>query len=146
MDGMIVMAVLVGLAMIGGLATLFVALVLPSFRGAGGGWKRLAERHRAAAPPDGREFPGETVRVGAVNYKNCITVRVCPAGLYLAPGSNPFVRRLAPLLIPWSEIRSSHPTRLFWKSAHVLTVGDTGTVTVFDEVMKAAKGHLESRT
>lgn len=146
MDGLIVIAVLVGLLMIGGLATLFVALILPSFRGAAGGWKRLAEHHRSMVPPGGREFPRETVRVGAVNYKNCITVRVGPAGLYLAPGANPFAKRLTPLLIPWGEIRSIHPTRLFWKSAHVLAVGDTGSVTVFDEVMKAAREFLENRS
>ena len=63
------------------------------------GWTALANRyHTTQKPPPENSSTWQTIAVGAVRYRNCVTVACLPEGLYLSVWLNPA------LLIPWNEI------------------------------------------
>jgi hypothetical protein len=74
----------------------------------GSGWRRLAERYRAVAPPAIPLLKRHTVRVGGVRYRRSTTVGLHPDGLYLAVRL-PFH---PPLWIPWSELGPPREARI----------------------------------
>jgi hypothetical protein len=74
----------------------------------GGGWRRLATRYRAIAPPVGPVLKRQTVRVGAVRYRRLTTVGLYPEGVYLAVGL-PFHPAV---WIPWGEWGLLRETRI----------------------------------
>ena len=127
-----------------GVGTLLVLLAGCSFIfrpfAHGSGWTAMAARFPAEAEPDGRRFTWQNVQVGAVRYRNCTTAVVAAQGLYLAvplPGH-------APLLIPWTEFRAAHETRVYWRRAMALTVGEPriATVTVSLALWEAMRPNL----
>lgn len=85
------------------------------------GWTKLADRFRAdREPDDGTCFRGQFFRIGWCDYNACMTIRVCPDGLYLAVW--PIFVGHPPLLIPWSELQvvEERPSR--WFAFAVVTV------------------------
>jgi hypothetical protein len=91
----------------------------------GSGWSALAERYPAATALAAPVIAGQTLQVGLVRYRRCVTVGIHQEGLYLAaqPGL-PLLPRNPPLLIPWSEFHHPQETRLYWRRAEQLVVGD----------------------
>ena len=88
-----------------------------------GGWGGLARQY--AVPP--REvddaFRRQSLKVGQVLWRNCVTVAAPVDGLYLeVKAPLPFLAK-PPLLIPWSQIGSVEMVRLFWQEAYQLEVG-----------------------
>jgi hypothetical protein len=85
------------------------------------GWSRLAERFLAEREPeDGIRFRGQFFRIGWCDYNGCMTIRVCPDGLYLAVW--PIFVGHPPLLIPWSALRLVEEQRGRWFSFALLEV------------------------
>lgn len=91
----------------------------------GSGWRALAERYPARTALAVPVLAGQTLQVGLVRYRRCVTVGIYPEALYLAaqPGL-PLLPRNPPLLIPWSEFHHARETRLYWRRARQLAVGD----------------------
>jgi hypothetical protein len=85
---------------------LFTALTVAFSRGSG--WRRLAARYGAIAPPAVPLLKFRTVRVGRVRYRRSTTVGVHRDGLYLAVRL-PFH---PPLWIPWDEFGSAREARI----------------------------------
>src|SRR6266478_174698 len=76
------------------------------------GWEKLAAAYRAQRPPSGQRFVLEWAKVGAVYYRNCLTIYRSPEGIYLSIW--PIFRfRQPPLFIPWGELRNRREKRLF---------------------------------
>jgi len=67
------------------------------------GWTRLAELYPATHRSEGQEYTQQTVQVGAVRYRKCMTVGIGSQGLYL--WARPILSRYQPVLIPWGEIK-----------------------------------------
>ncbi len=77
----------------------FVNQLLATF----GGWKTLAAAYPASEEPAGERFPWRSMRLGWVNYNNCVNLVAARGGLYLAPVL--FLRiGHRPLLLPWDEL------------------------------------------
>jgi len=91
----------------------------------GSGWSALAQRYPADAGLVEPTLTAQTVQVGMVRYRRCVTLGIHPDGLYLAaqPGL-PLLPRNPPLQIPWSEFHHVQQTRLYWRRAAQLEVGD----------------------
>jgi hypothetical protein len=86
-----------------------------------GGWRRVADRYRATAVPEGRVFRMQHVAFGWLNYNGCVTIIVSPTGVYLSLW--PLFRLSHPaLLIPWSAL---HVVRI--KSREFLAADVVGT-------------------
>ncbi|MFZ4807377.1 MAG: hypothetical protein ACOYLQ_08985 [Hyphomicrobiaceae bacterium] len=96
----------------------------------GGGWGQL-EPHYAVEPCSvaGAETR-QTVQVGRVVYRNCVTVGASDAGLYLEMKSPLPIWRKPPLLIPWSAMTHIEQVRLFWQPAAMLHIGRPALATM----------------
>jgi len=92
----------------------------------GSGWTRLARLYPASHQPEGQKYTWQTIRVGIVRYRNCVTAITDPQGLYLSVA----LPHHPPVFIPWSEFRRLGETRLYWRRAIVLSVGDPRVATI----------------
>jgi hypothetical protein len=86
------------------------------------GWSRLARQYRTSTLPDGTNLSMQSGRIGLIHYGNCLTIRVCTDGLYLAVF--PLFRfGHPPLLIPWSDLHVLAVRDRWWGRDVTLTVG-----------------------
>jgi hypothetical protein len=103
---------------------------------------RLAELYPADHQPEGLKYTGQTVQVGAVRYRRCVTVCISPQGFYLSV--QPKLVKYPPVLIPWGEIKKIRETRLYWQRAMLLSIGEprVATVRVLIKLFKVIQPHL----
>jgi hypothetical protein len=101
------------------IAVVFVVFwtVLPRLIAALTGWKKLAERYRAAARPEGKTFNWQSAGIrGPGGYNNALTIIIAPDGLYIslmgifAPFFGP---GHPPLLIPWADLDYKGEKKIF---------------------------------
>lgn len=127
-------------------ARFLVPTIAQHFKGAAGGWSRLSEVYATTRHPPAQLLPRQTVVVGQVLYRNCITVGFDDIGLYLAPGFPIAIFGKRPLFFPWTGFTRIEEGRLFWRKAAVLSLGEprVGTITVpmelFDKAIRPAIG------
>lgn len=86
------------------------------------GLDKLIKAFPALRPPDGQSFNRQTVRIGSVCYKNCVTVTVNSVGFFLDVKTIFSKNKL--LFIPWNTVKGIEHTKVYWQSAVALSVGD----------------------
>ena len=82
-----------------------------------GGWRQLVKLYATTNPPVGQVIQRQTVKIGAVTYKRCVTVGIATEGLYLTIWQKT-------ILIPWGEFKEIGQATLYWQKVPVLTVGN----------------------
>ena len=94
------------------------------------GWDKLVKQYRAVDPPTGKEYTKQTVQIGPVRYRRCVTVHISDQGFYLQPRL--VLARYPAVLIPWDEITRVTDSRIYWGRAKRLSIGEPeiGTVAV----------------
>lgn len=120
------------------LVLLLVALFLLSrivaahFKGNSGGWGGLALAYGAPEAPSGQILKHETLVVGKILYRNCVTVGLTEGGLGLATDVPFGLFRKPALFIPWTEVAEEESARLYWQEAVLLRLGTpvVGSITV----------------
>lgn len=117
--------------------------ILKNLGGRGRGWTTLAEHFPAASQPPEELFKRQTIEVGRVVYKRCVTVGITPQGLYLDVNL-PFSSRLKPLLIPWGMIKEVREGALYWEKTRILSIGEPeiGTISFFSVLFEKARPYL----
>lgn len=124
-----------------------VPIIAQHFKGAAGGWSRLSEVYATTRQLPTRLLRRQTVVVGRVLYRNCITVGFDDIGLYLATGFPISIFGKRALFLPWTEFMRVDEGRLFWSRAAVLSLGEpvVGTITMpmelFNNVIRPAIGN-----
>ena len=115
----------------------FILFLVKQLGGTTGGWRRLAEVYATANPPTGQTVTRQTIQVGAVTYKRCVTLGIADEGLYVT-----IWRKTA--LIPWTEFKAIGQATLYWQKVPMLTVGDppVATMTVPVAVFQQMRGRL----
>lgn len=127
---------------------LLAPIIAQHFKGTAGGWSRLSEVYATTRQLPTQLLRRQTVVVGQVLYRNCISVGFDDLGLYLAAGFPVSMFRKRPLFFPWSEFTRVEKGRLFWREAAVLSLGEPviGTITVpmelFNSAVRPAIGKL----
>ena len=133
---LIVVLILAGLLVAAVLVVGMVYLILfiaQQLGGSTGGLRRLAEAYPTQPPVPGPALQRETVKVGAVVYKRCVTVGIADRGLYLSVWGKS-------ALVPWAEFKAITSAKLYWQTVPMLTVGDPPIATlvipvaVFDRI------------
>lgn len=137
---MLVLLIVAGVLLLAGFVVglvFFVLFIVKSLGGTTGGWGKLAEVYGTNNPPTGQVTKRETIQVGAVTYKRCITLGVADEGLYVS-----IWRKTA--LIPWTEFKAVGQATLYWQKVPMLTVGDppVATMTVPVAVFQVMRGRL----
>jgi hypothetical protein len=109
------------------------------------GLNRLAQAYPALRAPAGPTLTGQTVQIGAVRYRRCVTVNVSEAGLYL--WVRPVLSKHQPILIPWSEVKQVRETVLYWQRAMRLSIGmpELATVTLQMNLFDLVRPYLGVR-
>ena len=94
------------------------------------GYDQLKKRYPASGKLEGPAYARQTVQIGPVRYRRCVTVHISDRGLYLQPRI--LLTRYPPVLIPWDEIKRVTDSRIYWARAKRLSIGEpeVGTVTV----------------
>ena len=136
----LVLLILLGVVFLAGFIVGLVFLILflvKSLGGTAGGWRRLAEVYGTDKTSTGQTTKRETIQVGAVTYKRCVTLGVADEGLYVT-----IWRKTA--LVPWTEFKAIGQVTLYWQKVPMLTVGDppVATMTVPVAVFQVMRGKL----
>lgn len=115
-------------------------IIAQHFKGAAGGWSRLSEVYATTRQLPKRLLRRQTMVVGQILYRNCVTVGFDDIGLYLAPGFPISIFGKRALFFPWSEFVRLEEGRLFWSKAAVLSLGEpvVGTITMPMELFNSA--------
>jgi hypothetical protein len=113
------------------------------------GWKTLAQRYKVIAEPEGRKLPRQTIKVGQVRWRWCVTVILNPEGMYLQLGrQNRFLatRNHPPVFIPWAEFNLPRKGQLYfgWEAVQ-LSVGEPeiAAITFPLDLYKKITGYLD---
>lgn len=107
------------------------------------GYDELARRYPAGGDPGGSKYAWQTVQIGPVRYRRCVTVHVSGQGLYLQPHLV-FVR-YPPILIPWDEVVRVQRSKIYyWSQARLLAIGEpeVGTIRVEMGLFKLIQAYL----
>ena len=89
---------------------------------------KLAARYPATEPPQGTPLRKQTVQIGPVRFRRCVTLQVSDTGLYL--WVRPPLSRHPPVQVPWTEITPVGTTRIYWGRAMLLSVGKPELATI----------------
>ena len=108
------------------------------------GIDKLAEKFPAAGTPSGQEFKKQTIQIGPVRYRNCLTVIINSSGLYLLVTA-PFIKTHE-IFIPWEEFYNVGSTRLYSQKAVKLNIGkpSIGTISVYESLHDQFKSNLNN--
>ena len=106
-------------------------IIMQHFAGTGGGWNGLARIYATQKAVPDPAWKRQTVVVGSVLYRNCVSVASDSEGLYLVLSPSALLRR-PPLFIPWTEFKRLESGRLYWQEAALLSLGEPvrGTLTM----------------
>lgn len=106
------------------------------------GLNKLSEHYHAANDPGGVNQTKQTVKVGVVRYRRCVTVGIGRDELFLLV--SPPLGRECKLLIPWNEIRQVKKATLYGRQGVHMTIGDpvAGGITMYRELFEQLRRNL----
>ena len=109
------------------------------------GLTKLAERYPATHVPAGTFRTKQTVQIGIVRYRRCVTVGIGPEGLYLEV--RPPLGRHAQLQLPWEALKPAGAAPVFGRRGMRLTLGDpqVGEIRVYRELFALIQPYLRER-
>jgi hypothetical protein len=123
---MLVLLIVLGVIVVAGFVVALVFFILflaKQLGGTTGGWRRLAEVYTTSKPPRGQSVTKQTIQIGAVTYKRCVTLGIADDGLYIT-----IWQKTA--LVPWTEFKGVGEATLYWQKVPILTVGDPPVATM----------------
>jgi len=142
---LLVIVLIIFAAALGGLLIMFLTR-FPI--GSGGNWKSISERYAREAPPsDATIYNRQTVRLGCVTYKNCVSFGVSEKGLYMRlSGFLGAVSKLSSAFIPWSDIKVAGESRMNFRKVVVLEIAKPAiaSMTIFPDLFELIQPHLKS--
>lgn len=102
---------------------LLILFVVRSFGAYQGGWRRLLKEYLAPCSAQGQVHRRQTLKIGAVVYKRCVTVGIADEGFYL----NVWRKTVR---IPWQDFKRLGQATLYWQKVPMLTVGEPPLATI----------------
>jgi hypothetical protein len=113
------------------------------------GWTVLAKRYGVVTEPEGRKLTRQTIKIGPVRWRGCVTVIISQGGLFLALRNSKvktLLSRHPPLFIPWKELKDPRPGWLHTGGeATLVSVGfpEIETLTLPSGLYKEIVGFLQ---
>jgi hypothetical protein len=106
------------------------------------GLTNIAGRFPASPLPPEAGLSKQTVQIGAVRFRRCVTVHADAAGLYLLV--RVVFSKYPAVCIPWNEMRDFRESKVYGRPAIQFSVGEPslGTVRIPLELFEKIKTHL----
>jgi len=106
------------------------------------GYRKLAAIYPASGPAQGLALSRQTVQIGPVRFRRCVTVHICETGLRLQP--RVVFQEYVPVEIPWDEISGALPSKVYGQPATLFTIGDprVGTISVKTDLSRKIEPKL----
>ncbi len=106
------------------------------------GLNKLSDHYHSTNDPSGVCKTKQTVKVGIVRYRRCVTVGIGRDELFL--WVSPPLGREWKLLIPWNEIRQVRGAMLYGRQGVHMSIGDpeAGEITMYRELFELLRGNL----
>ncbi len=92
------------------------------------GLSKLADRYKTDLNPANLSLTGQTIQIGMVKYRKCVSFQTSEAGLFLH--INVPLWKSRKLLIPWKDLNHAGFTKIYWESAVSFNVGETYLATI----------------
>ncbi|MBU2690709.1 MAG: hypothetical protein KJ970_07250 [Candidatus Eisenbacteria bacterium] len=103
---------------------------------------KLSEHYHATNDPGDVSQTKQTVKIGVVRYRSCVTVGIGSGGLFLRV--SPPLGKECKLLIPWNEIKNVKEAKLYGRQGVHMAIGDpaVGEITIYKELFEQLRGNL----
>ncbi len=107
------------------------------------GLNKLSEHYHTTNDSGGVCQTKQTVKVGVVRYRRCVTVGIGRDKLFLRV--RPPLGREWKLLIPWNEIRQVRGAMLYGRQGVQMSIGnpEVGEITMYRELFELLRGNLD---
>jgi hypothetical protein len=92
------------------------------------GLSKLVDRYKTDLNPANLSLTGQTIQIGMVKYRKCVSFRADEAGLFLHIKVSLWKSRQ--ILIPWKDMSQAGFTKIYWESAVSFNVGETYLATI----------------
>jgi len=92
------------------------------------GLSKLMAHYQTDLASDKFSLTGQTIQIGMVKYRKCVSILAAEAGLFLL--INVPLWKSRKLLIPWKEMRHAGYTKIYSESAVSFNVGETYLATI----------------
>jgi hypothetical protein len=89
-------------------------------------WQLLTARYPFQAPSEGFQAHYQTIMVGPVRFKRCVSIYLSQSGLGLKVSMPGF----KPMTIPWGEFTAATPASFLWNKAVRLSIGNPPLTTL----------------
>jgi hypothetical protein len=97
------------------------------------GWNKLTQRYGSNTEPQGTKLELQTIKVGVVRWRWCVTVVLSPQGMYLRAATGPaaLLGRLPPVIVPWLEFKKPRKGHLYpgWRAIE-MSIGEPELVPI----------------
>jgi hypothetical protein len=92
------------------------------------GLSKLADRYKTDLNPANLYLTGQTIQIGMVKFRKCVSFRADKAGLFLH--INVPLWKSRKLLIPWKDLSQAGFTKIYRESAVSFNIGETYLATI----------------
>ncbi len=105
-------------------------------------FSRIAEHYSTDLPPKGDRFTKQTIQIGAVRYRKCVTIDIDSRGFYFC--IHVIFSKHPQVLIPWKDFKDMQETGIYQKRAKQFSIGDppVGTIAIPEELFHRMKSFL----
>jgi len=92
------------------------------------GLSKLVAQYQTFQIPDKFILTSQTIQIGMVKYRRCVSVKADKSGLFLLIKVPLWKTRK--ILIPWKDLKLTGYTKIYWEPAVSLIVGENYLATI----------------
>lgn len=103
---------------------------------------KIAEHYSTNHPPKGENLTKQTLQIGAVRYRNCVTIDIDTQGFYFC--IHMIFSKHPQIFIPWKEFRDIQESKIYQKRAKEFSIGEppVGTIRIPEEIFIKMESYL----
>ena len=103
---------------------------------------KIAERYSTCDPPKGETLTKQTLQIGLVRYRKCVTIHMDTQGFYFCV--HMVFSKHPQIFIPWKEFRDIQESSIYQKQAKQFSIGEpvVGTVRIPEEIFNKMRSYL----
>jgi hypothetical protein len=102
----------------------------------------LITQYATTQDPQGEDLSRQTIQIGAVRYRNCVTVTIDERGLFLCIDT--VFKKYPRICIPWKAFKTTQPSRIYARPARQCSIGEpaVGTLRIPESLFRKMGPYL----